>query len=449
MDATRLVEHAGQLADRHALSRRLGSVVGEVLTARIGDRTLHRRSTNRVRTVEDDQWLPCFRAGLEKVSESGLVGIETNARVLDVVHHGIKSLQHLRRRPSLGVAPAVHAVNRHAGCCIVGVIYIRRVEFAKHAMLGTEQSCQFYARRMREHVDGALPLRIDASLVSDQANAPLFAILASQRVEVVGFEDIDACQCLPIPRSHVAEPRIGLVVAGDSVQPRFGVVAHPQVKRSRDCGSKAGAKGDHITALQVNRIGEQDDVGIRGRIDPQGGAGKPGMPKAADGKQFSTVGGKRCIDIPTQAANIRLVSRLLGRCHLLDRQRRPYLAIVVEQRLSKLRHIVGSREHSRVSGNAAHLSRGRVMDGAAQHASGMLIDLRGSNPVTPFCRRQVSTVLHAKRTEDVLRGVTIERFAAEPLHQFTEHDEVDVAIPELRPRRRHQLLGVGPPVPFF
>ena len=54
---------------------------------------------------------------------------------------------------------------------------------------------------------------------------------------------------------------------------------------------------------------------------------------------------------------------------------------------------------------------------------------------------------HPERSEDVSRGVDVERFPRDPLDQFAEHDVIDVAVDEAGTGRRlwrhnsGQLIG--------
>lgn len=54
-------------------------------------------------------------------------------------------------------------------------------------MLGTEQRYQLNPWRMREQVDGAAALGIEACVIGDQAN-----VLSTELGEFFGFENIDA-----------------------------------------------------------------------------------------------------------------------------------------------------------------------------------------------------------------------------------------------------------------
>ncbi len=80
----------------------------------------------------------------------------------------------------------------------------------------------------------------------------------------------------------------------------------------------------------------------------------------------------------------------------------------MQQIVGKDGQIVGGGEQSGMAGNAAHASRGRVMDHAAQHGLGrgfrmglrmgqsvIGIPLRRCNPGSPRGRRQVARMLHA------------------------------------------------------
>ena len=60
------------------------------------------------------------------------------------------------------------------------------------------------------------------------------------------------------------------VVAGDARQAQLVLLGRCQVERCDDCRRDARAQGNcAFAAARMDSIGEQDDVGVCDRIDPQ------------------------------------------------------------------------------------------------------------------------------------------------------------------------------------
>src|SRR6266704_2098816 len=71
----------------------------------------------------------------------------------------------------------------------------------------------------------------------------------------------------------------------------------------------------------MHAIGEQYDVCLAERIDPDGSPGETGMAVGADRKQLTAIGRKWRIDVPTQSTQDGLVRGRLRSRELLHRQR--------------------------------------------------------------------------------------------------------------------------------
>ena len=113
------------------------------------------------------------------------VGVEAHAGVLNVENEHVDSLQH--RDPSAGAS-------RRRGCRF-GKPVALSVAFAtfasdsaRNSVLGTENRDELHAIRVRQHINRAPPMRIDACLIRDQPDA-----LAPQRRKVLLFQDVNAC----------------------------------------------------------------------------------------------------------------------------------------------------------------------------------------------------------------------------------------------------------------
>ena len=156
-----------------------------------------------------------------------------------------------------------------------------------------------------------------------------------------------------------------------------------------------------VDCLAVDRVREQNYVGIRAWVHPKRGSGKAGVAKATDGKDHASRRGQGRIDIPAKAAQIlprdrrivrseqriccvrslcdgfsggivrcfellRCMSGLLRSRHQLQsRLRQRKLARTarkpIKQGLRKDADIVCRREHAGMPGHSAHAPRRRVM----------------------------------------------------------------------------------------
>ena len=159
-------------------------------------------------------------------------------------------------------------------------------------------------------------------------------------------------------------------------------------------------------ASRMDRVREQNDVGIGARVQPNRGSGEPGVAEAADGEQPASRRGLARIDVPAKTAQVlprdRRITRsqqwifcirslchgfsggIVGRLELLggmsrllrnrhqfqSRLRQRELAGTarepVKQGLRKDADIVGRREHAGMPGHATHAPRRGVLHGAAQ-----------------------------------------------------------------------------------
>ncbi len=245
---------------------------------------------------------------------------------------------------------------------------------------------------------------IEAGLVGNQTNPPGAGL--AQSFEVVLFQDIDPGRHAGVARQDAPSRGIGFVVAGDLRQPQLVGFVHGEIEGRSNGGGEASAQGNHV-AVVVHGIGQQDDVGLCGGIDPQRCAGKTGVPKAAHGKQFTAIGSVGRIDVPSKAAQNRLRLRLLRGGHLLNRQRRPDLAVVIEKRLGELGEVISSRKHAGMPGDAAHLAGGRIVHDASQQLTGMRIHLCGRDLVAPLGRREIGGVLHPQGPEDLFFRIAV------------------------------------------
>src|SRR5262249_27401702 len=121
-----------------------------------------------------------------------------------------------------------------------------------------------------------------------------------------------------------------------------------------------------------------------------------------------------------------------------------------DQRPRQAVHVARRSKEARVSGDAAHRPRVLVVDLAAQHATSPRTALRRRDHVLD---RLDAAYAHLREIderelaqpewpEQVSVTVAIERHAADRLDCLAEHDEAEIAVDHLRPRRRLQLLAL-------
>ena len=133
----------------------------------------------------------------------------------------------------------------------------------------------------------------------------------------------------------------------------------------------------------VDAIGEENDVALAGGIDPDGRAGEAGVAEGTDGEQFAA--------IARRAAN-RCPSR--GRAEWADRAGSAARELLdgegtddadaielaaIEHHLGEAGEVVGGGEESGVSGDAAHVAGGGVVDHAAERRAGLACPLGGGD----------------------------------------------------------------------
>ena len=132
-----------------------------------------------------------------------------------------------------------------------------------------------------------------------------------------------------------------------------------------------GAKRrDGRAQIGMHAVGQQDHVGLGHRVDPDRGAGESGVPEGAEGKSSPRLAGVRRIDIPAEAAQDGLVGRVCGSVNLATvsglKRRTPSSSPPLSIIWAKRDKIVGGGEQAGVTGDAAHVARGRVVDHAAK-----------------------------------------------------------------------------------
>ena len=344
-------------------------------------------------------------------------------------------LQHLGRGPLGG---AVEAVDADIGGGVDGVLDPGAVFPAREAVLRRKQRGDLHAR-LPHDVDIAAALAVETGVVGDQPDA-----LALEGREFLIFEHVEPGLGGSVARHFAPRARAaqGLVVAGERDALRVD-----SERRRHDGRHLAAQRREGRPRVGMHAVGQQDDVRLARRVDPDGGAGEAGVAVGADGEQVAAIAGERRIDVPAQAAQDRLVGRALRLGELLDGHRAEHAHAVqlaaVEHHLCEARQVVGSGEHSRVAGNAAHIARGGVMHHAAQRRLVFGQLLGGRDARHQRGRRLEHRVLHTERLEDVLARVIRDHLAAQAVHELAQQDEIDVAVDEPRARGSGGRIGVG------
>ena len=122
-------------------------------------------------------------------------------------------------------------------------------------------------------------MRVETCLIGQQAHTQRASVLGSKSGkfrEVVILQHIDAGRDLSIavvPKTLTGD---GFVVAGQLgnqtsvIRPEFHPGGHHICDRAADGVDAGGPVG-------INGVGHKDDIGIAGRVHPDGGSSEPGM----------------------------------------------------------------------------------------------------------------------------------------------------------------------------
>ena len=360
------------------------------LLALIGNRPLHKRTRNRIRPIQNDDFDSCLRGRLQKISRRSFVGVKARARIRQIDHHRIQPLQHVQRRTPRRVARPVDAVDRDSGRRILGILDVGRVQRSCHPMFRTENRIQRNAGHVGQHVNRSASFGIDAGLIRQQSDASRSpAPGRMQRRELRLLEHVNSRLHRSIPHRQLARRALHFVVAGDRLRfasspLRRDRAPAPPPPRSRPSSaarprfpSPSSCGGHHI---HVHRVRQQHDISLRCGIDPQRSPRESRMPVTAHGQQFSAVGGKRRIDVPAKSPQRRSIHGLLWRGHLRDRRRSQHASPAIEQSLRKNRQIVGGGKYSRMTRHAAHPAGRGIVHHSAQQMM-VLILFGGSDAV--------------------------------------------------------------------
>ncbi len=197
------------------------------------------------------------------------------------------------------------------------------------------------------------------------------------------------------------------------------------------------------SAVGVDAIGQNDDVGLRRRIDPEHRAGIPGVSVTAYRRQLLAVGGQRGTEVPAQAPQVRGARWRSRGGHFVDRLRPENPGVAgassVKHHLGKHGQVMCGRKKSRMARYAAHPAGSRVVRLADQQPA--VDELGGSDPpVNRRCRAETG-VIHFQGREDFALAPTVERPSRNPAHQLAQNLEIDIAIDAAGSGRANRALG--------
>ena len=100
--------------------------------------------------------------------------------------------------------------------------------------------------------------------------------------------------------------------------------------------------------------------------------------------------------------------------------------------------IGGGCEQAGMTGNAAHVTRGRIVHCSTQNRSVDPLGRRDAEELRG--RRQITGVSHFQRLINFTRDEFIQLHSAYAPHHFAEQEKVDVAVTKGRVGRRHELF---------
>ena len=206
----------------------------------------------------------------------------------------------------------------------------------------------------------------------------------------------------------------------------------------------AAQRGRVAFAVGMHAIAEEDHETLRGRVDPDAGAGPAGVTKrGARGEPPAARTGEAGVDVPAEPATVGTVvlharhrsdTRGIQNAHAVE-------FTAADQHPGEAGEVGGGGEEPGVTGDAAHPAGGRIVHDAVDHPT--VDQLGGGNAGKLFLRRQESGVGQLEGAEDFLLAIDVERATADEADEFAEHDVVDIAIHERALRHAAELFRAG------
>jgi len=124
---------------------------------------------------------------LQKVAEDGFVGVKADACVLQVDDDGVEVLQVFGLGTAVGVLCAVETDDLQAGCGIASWPMLVESFAPKMPCSGRRAWSARRRRRCRAAVDSSSPLRVEAGLVGQQADAQMAPLRAAAALSAAKF----------------------------------------------------------------------------------------------------------------------------------------------------------------------------------------------------------------------------------------------------------------------
>src|SRR5258708_10756590 len=119
------------------------------------------------------------------------------------------------------------------------------------------------------------------------------------------------------------------------------------------------------------------------------------------------------MSVPAKCGQGGLIDRLGGRRHFRNGRGSKHASPTIQQRLRKKRQVVGGGKYSGVPCHTTHPAGRWIMHHSAHHVV-LLVLFWWSNPRLPRPRRKESALFRAQRSNNVLRGIFIERLTHKP-----------------------------------
>ncbi len=304
---------------------------------------------------------------------------------------------------------------------------------ASETVFRRKKSADLDARRQHQ-INVPLSFAVQSGVIRDQTHAP-----SLEFVKPPGGENIQA-------RERPSVAGYGPTRVGDGfVVPREADAGEVDTERGGCNRSHAPAqRRDGGTPLGVDTVRQKDDIGFRLGVDPERRAGEAGVAERAHGKQLASVAGVRRIDIPAESPQDGLESGRLRRGHLahacLAQDTHTGSLAQAKDHLGVARKVIGGRKQAGVAGESLHGPRHFIVDDSAQRFPETGRPLRRSDAGDERSRRHEHGVRHAKRFIDPLTAELGKVVAANPAHDLTQQDVVDIAVNEALSRRCDGLL---------
>ena len=239
---------------------------------------------------------------------------------------------------------------------------------------------------------------------------------------------------------------------------RPGVTGQVARHRRSDHGCDAPAQRRHVTRTgRMQPARQEDDKGIRRRVEPERGPGEAGVPVRPEREQITAVGGEARVEVPPEPPPIRHLRGCRNPGHPRDGERRENPHVIerpsAQQHPAETGQVTGGAEQPGMTGHPTHPPRRRVVHTTAQHDGAVAAAGPGQRRAR-FRRRDPRSqrrgwiepgVPHPERPKDSVARELVEGLTGHPPDDLPEHEEVDVAVdkPLAGTRLRHLVGRAG------